>query len=238
MSRPASFLRLLPIVAVTFSPLAFAQFSELDQIQIAPPMRQIQPPSQDASVKELERTGDELRARKAYLDAIDYYQVAQKKAPDDAALYNKIGISQLMLQRYRDAGRSFEEAIKKDHRFSDAYNNLGVVQYERRKYRAAIKQYKKAMEIAPDMASFYSNLGAAYFAKKKFEDASRSYARALELILPSSSTVPAPVSQRKWPPPKTAPTTTTSWLGSTLKSTTPSILCSICARRLRTATKA
>ncbi|HTJ86150.1 MAG TPA: tetratricopeptide repeat protein [Terriglobales bacterium] len=181
MSRPASFLRLLPIVAVTFSPLAFAQFSELDQIQIAPPMRQIQPPSQDASVKELERTGDELRARKAYLDAIDYYQVAQKKAPDDAALYNKIGISQLMLQRYRDAGRSFEEAIKKDHRFSDAYNNLGVVQYERRKYRAAIKQYKKAMEIAPDMASFYSNLGAAYFAKKKFEDASRSYARALEL---------------------------------------------------------
>jgi tetratricopeptide (TPR) repeat protein len=181
MFRPASFLRLLPILAAAYSPLAFAQFSELDQIQIAPPMRQIQPPSQDASVKDLEKTGDELRARKAYLDAIDYYEVAQKKAPHDASLYNKIGISQLMLQRYRDAGKNFEQAIKKDRKFSDAYNNLGVVHYERRKYRAAIKQYKKAMDITPDTASFYSNLGAAYFANKKFEEASKSYAKALEL---------------------------------------------------------
>ena len=104
MFRPASFLRLLPIRSGCVSPLAFAQFSELDQIQIAPPMRQSShrhrmPRSKNG------RTGDELRARKAYLDAIDYYQVAQKKAPDDAALYNKIGISQLMLQRYHDAGK-------------------------------------------------------------------------------------------------------------------------------------
>jgi tetratricopeptide (TPR) repeat protein len=181
MFRPASFVRLLPILAAACSPLAVAQFSELDQIQIAPPMRQIQPPSQDAPIKDLEKTGDELRARKAYLDAIDYYEVAQKKAPNDAALFNKIGISQLMLQRYHDAGKNFEQAIKKDHKFSDAYNNLGVVHYERRKYRAAIKQYKKAMEITPDTASFYSNLGAAYFANKKFEEASKSYAKALEL---------------------------------------------------------
>jgi tetratricopeptide (TPR) repeat protein len=181
MFRPASFLRILPILAAACSPLAVAQFSELDQIQIAPPMRQIQPPSLDAPVKDLEKTGDELRARKAYLDAIDYYEVAQKKAPNDAALFNKIGISQLMLQRYHDAGKNFEQAIKKDRKFSDAYNNLGVVHYERRKYRAAIKQYKKAMEITPDTASFYSNLGAAYFANKKFEEASKSYARALEL---------------------------------------------------------
>jgi tetratricopeptide (TPR) repeat protein len=181
MFRPASFFRLLPILAAACSPLALAQFSDLDQIQIAPPVRQIQPPSPDASVQELEKTGDELRSRKAYLDAIDYYAIAQKKAPNDAALYNKIGIAQLMLQRYHDAGKNFEQAIKKDRKFSDAYNNLGVVHYERRKYRAAIKQYKKAMDITPDTPSFYSNLGAAYFASKKFEDASKCYAKALEL---------------------------------------------------------
>src|SRR5215469_16221602 len=138
-------LLLLASIALALCVPASAQFSELDQIQIAPPMRQIQPPSPDASVQELEKTGDVLRSRKAYLDAIDYYEAAQSKAPNDAALYNKIGIAQLMLQRFHDAGKNFERSIKLDRKFSDAYNNLGVVEYEHRKYRGAIKQYKKAL---------------------------------------------------------------------------------------------
>ena len=181
MFRPACLLRFALTFAAVSSAFTFAQIAELDQIQIAPPMRQVQPPSADASAVDLERTGDELRARKAYLDAIDYYAIAEKKSPNSASLCNKIGISELMLQRYRDAGRHFEQAIKYDRRFADAYNNKGVVQYERRRYRAAIKDYKKAMEIDPDAASFYSNLGAAYFASKKFEEASRAYAEALRL---------------------------------------------------------
>lgn len=180
MSRLPFYLSFSFVIAVALSAPAHAQF-ELDQIQIAPPMRQIQPPSPDASMQELEKTGDDLRSHKAYLDAIDYYEAAQKKMPDDAGLYNKIGISQLMLQRFREAGKNFELAIKKNRRFPDAYNNLGVVEYERRKYRRAIKQYKKALGIAPDSASFYSNLGAAYFADKKFEEASESYAKALQI---------------------------------------------------------
>lgn len=172
---------LLAFVALPLCVPSSAQFSELDQIQIAPPMRQIQPPSPDASVQELEKTGDDLRSRKAYLDAIDYYEAAQRKAPDDAALYNKVGIAQLMLQRFHDAGKNFEHATKLDRKFSDAYNNLGVVEYERRKYRGAIKEYKKALELAPDSASFYSNLGAAYFSRKKFDEASEAYAKALQI---------------------------------------------------------
>lgn len=174
-------LLLLPIAALALSAPSAAQFSELDQIQVAPPMRQIQPPSPDASIQELEKTGDELRSHKAYLDAIDYYEAAEKKAPENASLYNKIGISQLMLQRFREAGKSFDQAIKYDRKFPDAYNNRGVVEYERKKYRGAIKEYKKALQIEPDSASFYSNLGAAYFASKKFEEASQVYSKALEL---------------------------------------------------------
>jgi tetratricopeptide (TPR) repeat protein len=174
-------LLLLPIVALALSLPSAAQLSELDQIQVAPPMRQIQPPSTDASVQELEKTGDELRSRKAYLDAIDYYEAAEKKAPENAALYNKVGIAQLMLQRFREAGKNFDQAIKYNRKFADAYNNRGVVEYERKKYHGAIKQYKKALQLDPDSASFYSNLGAAYFANKKFEEASQAYAKALQL---------------------------------------------------------
>lgn len=181
MFRSASWLISVLSLAVLSNYIALAQVSQLDQIQIAPPMRQVQPPSPSASAAELEKQGDDLRKQKAYLDAIDYYHASLAKAPDNASAINKIGISELMMQRYREAGKSFEQAFKRNRKFAEACNNLGVVEYERRKYGAAVKQYKKALEISPDSASFYSNLGAAYFADKKFEKASEAYAKAVQL---------------------------------------------------------
>ena len=187
MSRPAHLLRalvyLFAVVALAsfVSSPASAQLSELDQIQVAPPMREVPPPSPTASVPELEKQGDELRSQKDYLDAIDYFQAALTKDPDNARVFNKLGIAELMLQRYKDAGKHFQEAIKHDRKLAEAYNNLGVVNYERRSYRGAIKQYKKALVIAPEEASFFSNLGAAYFAQKKFEEATKAYAEAVRL---------------------------------------------------------
>jgi tetratricopeptide (TPR) repeat protein len=180
MFRSASLI-FTAAVLVFASLVVCAQIPELDQIQIAPPMRPVQSPSPTASAEELEQQADQLRGEKAYLDAIDYFHAALAKAPNDASIINKIGICQLMLQRYKDAGRSFDQAIKKDRKFPEAYNNLGVVDYERRKYRTAEKQYKKAITISPDSASFYSNLGAAYFASRKFELASEAYAKAVQL---------------------------------------------------------
>ena len=177
-----SFRRKLPLALFGFfSSFAFAQYSPLDQIQIAPPMRQVAPPSSSSSVAELEKQGDELRAVKQYMDAIDYYQAALTKDPQNAAVCNKLGIAELMLQRFREAGKQFEHAIKANRNFPEAYNNLGVINYERRRYGPAIKQYKKALAVEPDSASFYSNLGAAYFARKEFEHATQAYSKAVQL---------------------------------------------------------
>ena len=184
----ASFRRTSPIAALAvLTSLASGQSPQTsqnsltDQIQIAPPMRQVPAPSPNASAAELEKQGDLLRSEKNYLDALDYYRAAATKSPQSAALHNKIGISNLMLQRFKEAGKEFEQAIKQDKKFAEAVNNLGVIDYERRKYGAAVKQYKKALALQPDSASFYSNLGAAYFAKKDFEHATKAYAEAVRL---------------------------------------------------------
>jgi tetratricopeptide (TPR) repeat protein len=178
----ASFRQALPLALLGFlTPFAFSQNPPSDQIQIAPPMRRVAPPSSSASAAELEKQGDDLRARKQYMDAVDYYHAALSKEPQDAAVWNKLGIAELMLQRFKEAGKSFQRAIKANHRFAEAYNNLGVIDYERRKYRGSIKQYKKALTLQPDSASFYSNLGAAYFARKEFEHATEVYAKAVQL---------------------------------------------------------
>lgn len=170
------------ILLAVSSTAALAQVSHPEQVQIAPPLvRAIEPPAPDATSADLEHQADQLRGDKLYLDALDYYQAALSKKNNDARLLNKIGITDLMIQRYKEARKYFERAIRADHEFADAYNNLGVIFYEAKKYGAAIKQYQSAIAKDSDSASFYSNLGAAYFSKRDFERAVSAYQHALEI---------------------------------------------------------
>ncbi len=141
----------------------------------------VDPPAPEATAADLEARADQLRMEKLYLDALDYYRAALSKSPHSAPLLNKIGITNLMMQRYREAKRSFDQSIKADRKFADAYNNLGVVFYEELRYGPAIKEYRRAIAIDAKSASFYSNLGAALFAKKEFEPAVEAYQKAVEI---------------------------------------------------------
>ncbi len=175
--RITSLVFLLPALLL-ITPL-FSQNTEMVQVG-PPPFRRAEPPAPGASADELEGRGDQLRADKNYLDALDYYHAADFKGGPKAGLLNKMGICDLMLQRYREARKNFSRAVKADRNHSDAYNNLGVVYYEQRDYGRAIKSYEKAISLNP-WASYYSNLGAAYFSKKQFEKAAYQYSKALEL---------------------------------------------------------
>lgn len=168
--------------AFTLSTVSWAQVAHSEQLQVKPPlMRSIDPPPRDAKAEDLEVRGDQLRMEKLYLDALDYYRAALAKNTHSAGLLNKIGITELMMQRYRDAKKWFDQSIKADRKFADAYNNLGVVYYEERRYGPAVKQYRRAIAIDDSSASFYSNLGAALFAEKQFEPAVTAYQRAVEI---------------------------------------------------------
>ncbi len=129
----------------------------------------------------LEARADQLRVQKLFLDALDYYRAALAKAPHSASILNKIGIAQLMMQRYKEAKKSFDQSIKVNKKFADAYNNLGVVLYEEKRYGPAVKEYRRAIAIDDSSASFFSNLGAALFAKKEFDPAVVAYQKAVEL---------------------------------------------------------
>jgi tetratricopeptide (TPR) repeat protein len=171
----------LLLLVVISSTAALAQVSG-EQVQIAPPLiRAVDPPSEEATAADLERRGDDLRAQKLYLDALDYYRAALAKKANEARVQNKIGITELMMQRYKEARKSFERAIHFDREYADAYNNLGVIYYESKKYAAAVKQYEKAIAKDSTSASFFSNLGAAYFSKKEFDAAVTAYQHAMEL---------------------------------------------------------
>jgi tetratricopeptide (TPR) repeat protein len=132
-------------------------------------------------LEELENRGDQLRQEKAYADALDYYRAAIRKDQHIAHLYNKAGIAELMIQRYKDSQKDFERAIKLDQTLADAYNNLGVTRYQEKKYSKAVDDYEKAIQLRQDSASFFSNLGAAYYMKRDWDQAAQAYGHAIQL---------------------------------------------------------
>jgi tetratricopeptide (TPR) repeat protein len=178
LALAASFLFLFTNLCAVSS----AQISRGEQVQITPPLiRMIDPPAPDATPYALEARGDQLRSSKLFLDALDYYHAALAKTPAPSRVMNKIGITELMMQRFKEAKKSFEQSIKTERGFADAYNNLGVVYYEEKKYGAAVKEYHKAINIDGNSASFFSNLGAALFSKKEFDPAVIAYEHALAI---------------------------------------------------------
>ncbi len=174
-----SFLVVLPLVL--FPAMLIAQAPPMEQIQVAPPVRGIDPPSPTATAEELEKRGDELRSEKNFLDAMDYFRAAVKKNPKSPSLFNKMGIVELQTHHIKDARKNFERSVKLDKNFADGYNNLGVAFYYEKRYGKAIKLYTKAIQLREDAASYFNNLGAAYFAKKDFEKAVLAYAKAVQL---------------------------------------------------------
>ena len=174
--------RLALLLLLVALPTLSAPAQNTEQLQVGPPpLHRAEPPAPGASAEQLESGGDQLRVEKNFLDAVDYYEAALKKSPNIAALYNKMGICQLMLQRYKDAKKSFERSIKADRKHADAYNNLGVIYYQAKNYNKAIKQYEKAILLRDDAGSYFSNRGAAYFGKKQFDKAAADYSKAMEI---------------------------------------------------------
>src|SRR6266566_4887489 len=155
-NRVTSLLLLLLPVLLTLT--SFSQNTEMVQVG-PPPIRRAEPPAPSASAEELEGRGDQLRAEKAYLDAMDYYEAAAQKTTISAGLLNKMGICDLMLQRYKEARKNFNRAVKTDRNHADAYSNLGAAYFGKKQFDKAAISYSKALELDPDVFERISRAG-------------------------------------------------------------------------------
>jgi tetratricopeptide (TPR) repeat protein len=173
--RSRAFCRCLACLAVV---AVIAGVSLASDQQATPPAPLVSLTS--SSPQELERQGDQLRAQKRYLDAIDYYDAAIAQQPT-ALLWNKKGITLLFLTHNKDAEKNFQQALKLDKNSAEALNNLGFVEQMQKNYGKAIRYYNKALVARPNSATFHYNLGAAYFAKHDFDKATQQYRTAYQL---------------------------------------------------------
>lgn len=91
-------------------------------------------------------------------DPVSFYRRLVLLEPEDARLYNQLGMAQLDVGRLADAQASLNRAIQLDFSFADAHFNLGRC-YEREGQRDSARQsFQAAADLAPDEARFQRQL--------------------------------------------------------------------------------
>jgi tetratricopeptide (TPR) repeat protein len=128
-----------------------------------------------------ELRADILMARKEFADAVRAYDEILRATPNDAEVWNKVGVAYQQLTDLGRAERSYKKAMHADKMFASAVNNVGTVEYERKHYGKAIGYYKKALVLQSDMAAVYSNLAYAYVEDKKYPEAMDAFKNALAI---------------------------------------------------------
>lgn len=140
--------------------------------------------------RDAELRGDLARIRKQYGYAIGYYKAAIKAEPQNAVLYNKLGIAYLQYGNHKDARKFFNQSIKLNPSYVEAYNNLGAVDCIDKKYNPAVRALKKALALDETNASAHLNMAESWMGLKQIDRAMTEYARALELDADILSSTP------------------------------------------------
>jgi len=103
------------------------------------------------------------------------------KYPNDAGIYNKLGLIYLEQKNYKNAAKTLEYALSLSPENDSIHNNLGLVYYAREDYNGAVVAYERAIELNDQVASRFANLGLTYYMTRKYGKAADAFEKALIL---------------------------------------------------------
>lgn len=109
--------------------------------------------------------------------AAPLYREVAAKAPDQAASYNNIGVSELSQGRYATAIVNLSKAFMLDEKNERITNNLAMAFALYGQEDQAIKLFSRTI----GEAAAWNNLGYLYMTRERFDDAERALHKALEL---------------------------------------------------------
>jgi spermidine synthase len=133
----------------------------------------------------------ELRSRLAqkYLLLQRYEQAAQQygaylaSRPDDASVWNNLGVCYKGLSQWEQAAEAFERALQRDARLLPAYANLAEVHEQQGDLPGAATVLRRLLPRLPrtGQANTYDALARLYFLQKQYDLALQHLDKAIEL---------------------------------------------------------
>ena len=131
--------------------------------------------------KDLFLKGEEFFAKGSYQKAITYLEKTLQLEPDNAEVYNNLGIAYRKLGHYSKAISALEKAIQLKPNFVEAYSNLGSAYIYFGDYQQAISALEKAIQIDPSFAGTYYNFGFVYTKFGNFQKAAHYLEKAIQI---------------------------------------------------------
>jgi tetratricopeptide (TPR) repeat protein len=109
---------------------------------------------------ELTTQADAAFRKKDYKEAEKYYLQAAVKDPDNARIYNRLGVIYLRTKNYKDAVEAFRGSIKFDDRVASRHYNLALAYVGKKDYRLAEKAVREAIRLEPTNDKYRQTLEA------------------------------------------------------------------------------
>jgi tetratricopeptide (TPR) repeat protein len=120
-----------------------------------------------------------LTTLRQYARADATLQRALKIAPDDAAAWVQLGLTQLGLTHSPEAVKAFEQATHADPEMVEPYNLLGAMLFENGDAARAEAVLRNAVRMQPNFAQARNNLGNLLSETGRFEEARFHFEAAL-----------------------------------------------------------
>ncbi|MDR6544925.1 tetratricopeptide (TPR) repeat protein [Chryseobacterium rhizosphaerae] len=111
--------------------------------------------------------------------ALENYNIALKKNPNDYILYSERAGAESMLELFNEALKDADIAVKHLPNEYNAYLNRGYVRMRMDKYTDAIDDFNKSLSIKKSHKG-YGNRGTAYALLRKYDLALKDFDKALE----------------------------------------------------------
>ncbi|MCJ2541945.1 tetratricopeptide repeat protein [Thermostichus vulcanus] len=124
---------------------------------------------------------DLYRDSEQFESAIALYQQLIQQNPEQAALYNGLGLTLAQQGNLEEAVVAFRKALTLDPFLVEAHLNLGTALLDQEEPTAAIEAYQAALALQPDRPRTYFNLATAFRKLKEPERALDYYHVAIGL---------------------------------------------------------
>lgn len=99
--------------------------------------------------------------------------------PDDAGIYNNLGMIYLKMKQPRKALTQFNKALEVDPDSIDALINVGAIAHRYRDYARAVKAYQKVLGIQPDNMKAQRGLAFAWYGAGKAKESIAAFEKVL-----------------------------------------------------------
>jgi tetratricopeptide (TPR) repeat protein len=108
--------------------------------------------------QELIGQADEAFRKKDFIKAEKCYLQAATKDPDNARIYNRLGVIYLQTNNYKDAIEAFRGAIRFDDRVASRHYNLALAYMGKRDTRSAERCLREALRQEPTNEKYRKTL--------------------------------------------------------------------------------